>query len=97
MAGVSESVVVVNTKASPDAVQAAVDRLVLPEGVRWTSVDGDAPEYLGYQTEVWLHGPDADERDADYAQALSKELGVPVLTNAELESAMMRAAAAAHS
>lgn len=88
----SESLVIVATTASPDQVQAAVDRLGVPDGVRWISVDGDAPEYVGYQTEVWLHGPDADELDVDYAHQLSDALGVPVLTNAELEAAISRAA-----
>lgn len=91
MAVVSESVVVVNTKASPDQVQAAVDRLGTPNGVRWISVDGDAPEYVGYKTEVWLHGPEADELDIDYARQLSDALGVSVLTNSELEAAMSQA------
>lgn len=97
MAVVSESVVVVNTKASPDQVQAAVDRLGVPAGVRWISVDGDAPEYVGHQTEVWLHGPEADELDVDYARQLSDALGVSVMTNPELEAAMSRAAEAARS
>lgn len=88
----TESLVVVSVKATPEQVQAAVDRLGMPDGVRWINVHDDSPEYVGYQTEVWLHGPDADECDVEYARRLGQELGVSVLTNAQVEAEMVRAA-----
>lgn len=91
----TESLIVVNKKATPEQVQAAVDRLGLPDGVRWINVIDDSPEYVGYQTEVWLHGPDADECDGEYARRLSEELGVSVLTSDEVEAAVMKAHTAA--
>lgn len=82
----------VANEASEHAVRVAVRALPLPWGVtavRTTTVSDVATTRLGYTAAVHMFGPYAEDRCADYAMALAAELGVTVLTGAQIEDQLL--------
>lgn len=86
--GTSATVYVSPAAADVSRVQSAIDKLGLPEGVLAVEAEQVTvhPEDWGdYSIVVDLFGVEAPSQAAPYARALATELGVEVLTEAELD------------